>query len=298
MFNNRNTIATGADPVNNPKMSPQELHDIWSCNASAFDGPDAGNTLNLWSEVPSLGITPGSAQDGPIVPWGVNSASGTFASFRDYIRNATGDAAFDPDAGACVRKITASNAPPFENDIKPLLDDVGANLNNNPTSADNPENWIWWGSWGELNGFPYKSSYTKLGTLYTAFAAPVLGVTPNGGNVSGNTYPIGRTVYHVTKNTDADCPQSGGACAFTANPGPALPAGGTDLNVTGGTSGRSGAVREFTRWLCRVSSTQQPTDPYTGINNNLGITQAINKAGFTTVPSALRTAGSRCQVLT
>ena len=113
MFNNRKAIANGADPVTNPKMSPDELRKIWNC------------TFTTWSQVPSLGITPGERADGPIVPWGVNSASGTFATFRDYIRNATGDATFDPDTGACDRKLTASQRLPFENDIKPIVNDAG-----------------------------------------------------------------------------------------------------------------------------------------------------------------------------
>jgi ABC-type phosphate transport system substrate-binding protein len=285
VFNNRGSIATGADPVSNPKITPAELRSIWNC------------TFTQWSQVPSLGITPGSAQDGPIVPWGIQTSSGTYATFRDFIRNATGDSAFDPDTGACVRKLSATNAPPFENDIKPLINDP-ATLSNSPTSVDNPENWIWWSSFGELTAFNFKSNFARGGTTYSAKAAPVSGVVPSLGNIQLNQYPIGRTLYHVTKNTDADCPQSGGACAFSTNPGPTLPGGGTDLNVTGASGGTAGAVREFTRWLCRSSATAHATDPYTGTNYFSEITTAINKAGFTIVPTALRSSGSRCQVLT
>lgn len=81
VFNGRNSIATGADPVTNQKMTAQELHDIWNC------------TKTQWGQIPSL-VADGSVAPGntdPIVPWGVNSSSGTFATFRDYIRNATGD---------------------------------------------------------------------------------------------------------------------------------------------------------------------------------------------------------------
>ena len=89
------------------------------------------------------------------------------------------------------------------------------------------------------------------------------------------------------------------ACDFTGQPGPTVGAGpATDLNVTGATSGPGGAVREFTRWLCRNSAALQGVDPFSGINEFLNITGAINGAGFTVVPTANRTAGSRCQVLT
>jgi hypothetical protein len=297
VFNNRGAIATGADPVSNAKMSPQELHDIYTCQTNR----------DRWSEIPSLGITPGSPQDGPIVPWSMNSASGTFASFRDYIRNATGDATFDPNAGACVRKLQNPpfnpNTPPFENDIKPLITDP-TSLSTDPNSTDNPENFLWWSSFGELSAFPYKSAIARdpdgggpSGPItFAAASAPVLGFLPSSSNVANNTYPIARTVYHVTKNVDADCPGGVSPCNLTG--GPALPGGGNDLAVDGGTSGISGGVREFTRWLCRASATQQTVDPYTGTNYNSGITQAINKVGFTTVPSALRSTGSRCRVLT
>ena len=80
--------------------------------------------------------------------------------------------------------------------------------------------------------------------------------------------------------------------------GPLLASGaGTDVNVTGGSGGVGGAVREFTRFLCRGSQAQEGIDPYTGKNFALEITSAINAAGFTTVPSALQSTGSRCQVL-
>jgi ABC-type phosphate transport system substrate-binding protein len=287
VFNNRGSIANGADPVSNPKMSAQELHNIWNC------------TYTTWHQVPSLGINNGDPNDGPIVPWGIQTSSGTYATFRDYIRNATGDSSFDPDAGACVRKLASTSAPPFENDIKPLINDPAV-LSNSAASTDNPENWIWWGSFGELSTFSFKGQFTRSGTLYVANAGPVLGFTPNTGNIANNTYPIDRTLYHVTKNTDADCPQtSPGTCDFPGNPGPTIGGGPTtDLNVTGGSSGTSGAVREFTRWLCRPSGAQQTLDPYTGTNYNSAITTALSKAGFTTVPSALRSSGSRCQVLT
>jgi hypothetical protein len=46
------------------------------------------------------------------------------------------------------------------------------------------------------------------------------------------------------------------------NLGPTLPGGrGNDIHVTGGTSGVSGAVRAFTRFLCPRTASQQQVDP-------------------------------------
>ena len=270
-----------------PAITPTELFKIYNCD------------FTQWSQVPSLGITVGSATDGPIVPWGMNTSSGTFATFQSYIQaNATGvPANWSPDGQACDRKL-ANGTFPFENDIKPLINNPAA-LSASATSVDNPVNWVWWGSFGEFSAFPFKSSVARNATQYTAFAAPVNGVLPSSSRIIANTYPIGRTLYHVTRNQEADCPQTvPGTCDFVGNPGPAIAAGGTDLKVTGATGGTGGAVREFTRFICRQTNAQQSIDPYTGTNMGTEITSAINAAGFTVVPVGLRTAGSRCQVLT
>ena len=283
-------------------LTPAELYHIWNCD------------YTTWSQVPSLGIAPGSATDGPIVPWGLNSSSGTFGTFNSYLISQGGAPAnWTVDGQACDRKLTATNNYAFENDIKPLFNDAGAAITDTDySSVNNPNNWIWFGSYGVLNAFSYTSNYTYplvTGNLWNAIPLPINGILPSSSKILANTYPIGRTLYHVTKNTDADCPQAGGvtgsagtpgaACDFTNNPGPTLPSGtGTDLNVTGGTSGISGAVREFTRWLCRSGSAAQAIDPYTGKNYSPEITTALNNSGFTVVPVALRTSGSACQVLT
>jgi hypothetical protein len=118
---------------------------------------------------------------------------------------------------------------------------------------------------------------------------------------------LGRTLFHVTRKSDADCPHAApgdGTCDFSQL-GPVIPAGAgdpavagarNDLNVTGGASGTPGAIREFTRFLCRLDNTQQGLDPLTGGNYDGELTNAINGAGFQTLNLALQTPGSRCQV--
>ena len=167
-----------------------------------------------------------------------------------------------------------------------------ASLSTAANSVNNPANWIWWGSFGAFSAYPATSKTVRSGTTVTAIAAPVNGVLPSTSGIIANTYPIGRTLYHVTRKNDADCPKTSGTCNFTANPGPAIAAGGTDLNVTGATSGSRGAVREYTRFLCRGSAAQQGSDPFTGVNLFSGITGALNKNGFTVVPVGLRVRGA------
>jgi hypothetical protein len=289
-FNARGAEVQGKIPNPGATITPQELVNIYNC------------TFNNWSDIPSLGIAPGSPTDGPIEPWGMNSASGTFAAFQNFLINVGGaPAGFDPNAGGCIRKIGGSVLP-FENDIKPIVDSV--TLSSTPTSVDNPKNWIWWGSFGVFSAFPFTSNYTKGGFGVQAIAAPVNDSLPSPSNIIANTYPIGRTLYHVTRKQEADCPAAP-ACNFTGNPGPAIPqgvggcntAGGcTDFNVAGPSSGEPGAVREFTRFLCRGSASQSGIDPLTGANFFTEITGAINQAGYTIVPSAIREPGSRCDL--
>ena len=274
-----------------PSLTPNQLFNIWNCTG----GTGTGGRIR-WSDIiPSLAGTARGNVD--VVPWGLNASAGTFASFQSYVQNnASGvPAGWSPNGQTCDRKLV-SGLFPLENDIKPMLTDVP--LSTDPSSADNPDNWIAWGSFGVMSAFPYLSNVTIGGTVFQAVASPINGILPSSARIIANTYPIGRTIYHVTLKRDADCAKTAGACNFTANPGPVIPAtGGSDLNVTGGTGGVSGAIREFTRFLCRGSAAQQGLMPYSGINDFSEITTRINNAGFTVVPAALRTSGSRCQVL-
>lgn len=269
-------------------ITASELFHIWNCD------------YDTWSDIASLNIAPGSATDGPIVAWGMNASAGTYATFNSYlIANGGAPSGFLANAQACVKPVsTGPSIYSIENDIKPIVNSPTIpSLSTVATSPNNPANWIWWGSFGAFSAYPATSKTVRSGTTVTAIAAPVNGVLPSTSGIIAGTYPIGRTLYHVTRKNDADCPKTSGACDFTGNPGPAIAAGGTDLNVTGATSGSRGAVREYTRFLCRVSAAQQGLDPFTGVNLFSAITGALNKNGFTTVPVALRAAGSRCQVL-
>ena len=290
------TSTRGADlqGVGGSSLTPDQLFNIWNCTG----GSGAGGQM-IWSDlVPSLLGTPRG--DALVVPWGMNSSSGTFATFQTFIQNnASGvPTGWSPDGQACDRKLQ-SGLFPLENDIKNIVNDP-TTLSTDPASADNPDNWLWWGSFGAMSAFPYLSNYTRAGspTIPTiATPSPVNGILPSTSGIIANTYPIGRTLYHVTLKPYADCPKTGTACDFPGHVGPLITGTTHDLNVTGATNGVRGAVREFTRFLCRASTAQHGLNPYTGNNNFNEITSAINTAGFTVVPASLRTSGSRCDVL-
>jgi hypothetical protein len=180
---------------------------------------------------------------------------------------------------ACDRKLSPSapsglaNAFSFENDIKPILNDANANgiwdnsatrvqlaagpLTPGSNTITDPNNWIWFSSFGILNAYSYTSIVPLGGTTYqTAFAqicasnscggVNPTSVPPSTGNVQANSYPINRTLNHITKKSDADCPQTvQGTCDFSGNLGPAIGSGATaclggvtgsacDLNVVKG----------------------------------------------------------------
>lgn len=273
-------------------LTPAQLYGIYSCS------------ITTW------GALLGTSDTQPIVPFGLNKASGTYSTFNNYLI-ANGGApkgftvndkpsGFPYPSGGCVRELTTGN--PFENDVKPLFADVENNQGGLSTGGVNdPNNWFWFGSYGLLSAFPYDNNFTsKTGTSYSGAPDQVNGIGPSSSTIFDQSYPIVRTLFHVTPKASADCPTTGGACDFAGNPGPTVTgvsgATGADLNVAGATGGTAGAVREFTRFLCRSGSLAQPVDPYTGTNLANELTAAKTGSGFTSVPTQARTAGSSCDV--
>jgi ABC-type phosphate transport system substrate-binding protein len=255
-------------------LTAADLYNIWHC------------TYATWGQIPGYVATGSNPPaDAPIVPWSMNSNSGTYSDFDNFVTanddQPAGSPAFtmDDDAGQytglttsdptpaggkCDRELTGTNPLPLENDIKPLLTDVENNqggLNQNLTSTNNPANWIWAGSNGLLTAYTYLSQPSLFGNQYSTSAAPVTagtsnGVTPSTANIGNNTYPIPRILSIVTPKADADCPESttkANTCDLTVQA--TENANGTvDANVLGATGGAGGAVREFVRFVCRDSA--------------------------------------------
>jgi hypothetical protein len=227
-------------------FTANDLAAIFNCNVTTWG---ALYTMDPNLNTLAANLPPASA---PIVPWSMNSHSGTYADFNTYVQNNTSpkQTTFAVDtkatlygpltsnnptpttAGDCVREVnTANNALPEENDIKPLLDDVASNYTGGVDTVDvnstnNPNNWFWFGSFGLLSAYPFLSNpaltinaTTSGGTSvqkvsYLSAPVPITGILPSGSNIGAGTYPIGRTLSVVTKKTDADCPVVAGACNF------------------------------------------------------------------------------------
>lgn len=258
-------------------LSKQDLIDIYTCAKTD------------WSQF-------GGAA-GTIIPWNMNSASGTRSSFYSYLGiGGTGQ----PAIGSCVRAITAGNGAgvasgtlPFENDVKPILADKGPD-GSFGTADDDENNYIWWMSFGNWLTYPFTKNGKVDGTgaAINSNTVAVDGLAPTSGNIFDSTYPLVRTLYMATRETDADCnsvPGTDGACNNVGNA------------VYGGTSGKGGAVRQFTQWLCSPNTSQHATNPVTGANYRNEIVKALNTEGFqqlatSAVVPGLRSTGYACAV--
>lgn len=218
-------------------LTKAQLQGIYNC------------TITTWDQIT------GNAADATevIEPVGMNSSSGTYSVFKSYL-------GFEPNAGACVKKLDDPDGAgpqtaiyPFENDLKPVIAATGINDNNA----------IWWMSWANYRAFTFKRQ--------TAVAWTVDSKTLSAATVSNNTWPITRFIYHVTKTADA------------------TPDAATD-NVLGGDAGKSGAVREFTEFICKASANHTANE-FTGLSNYDELTQVYSATGFIRVPSVERTNG-------
>ena len=165
---------------------------------------------------------------------------------------------FDANAGACVKKLS-TGVYPFENDVKQLID--------SPAAGTTLANSIWWGSYAEFKTYAYKRQ--------SADYASINGVEVSNGTIANNSYAIKRYIYHVTKSADVSPAASG--------------------NTTGADTGKGGAVREYTEWLCKQKSAHITSD-YTGQNLYDINTATISNNGFQRIPTAERTNGGVCAV--
>ncbi len=130
VINSRVADAQSSTALTNHAITPIELYHIFNCDYA------------MWDQVASLGIAVGAPNDGPIVPWTVNTASGTFATFQTYIDGQSGvPAGWSPAAPTgtantgtgpidnytnkvgCDRELAATGQFPQENDLKPLVND-------------------------------------------------------------------------------------------------------------------------------------------------------------------------------
>jgi hypothetical protein len=171
----------------NVGLSAQDLFDIFDCTVTTW------GDLPEWQAANAAGYANLPPSAAPIVPWGMNSNSGTFGDFDAWIaKYATGvPSGWTVDQG-CDRALTTTGGTalgpyPLENDFKPLIVEAGTNEYDSAlytwptgtgdegspytsgetfpagvtttatTSPQDPANWIWFGSYGLLTEFPFTS---------------------------------------------------------------------------------------------------------------------------------------------
>jgi ABC-type phosphate transport system substrate-binding protein len=212
-------------------ITKAQLQGIYNCSITTWD--------QITGNVADVGKT--------IQPVGMNPASGTKSTFQTYL-------GFDPNAGACVKKLALTAAYPFENDLKPVLD---------PANGIDTANAIWWMSYAEFKAYSYKRQSAALWQ--------VDGKSLSNATVSANTWPITRFIYHVALKTTVDA------------------AAGTET-WSGTTGGAQGAVRELTRFICSSQANAIPND-FTGVSNYDELSNIYSQTGFIRIPSTERTNG-------
>jgi ABC-type phosphate transport system substrate-binding protein len=283
----RDAIAVVSFGTRTIALQRQDLVDIYTCGKTD------------WSQITDA-VTGLPETAGTIVPWDMNAASGTRATFTTWLANGGAAVVF----GTCVRKLQpvppAAAIAPFENDVKPILADVGPD-GVAGTADDDANNYVWWMSFGDWQKYPYTRNGAHAGASVasnlvslTNDSAVSAAIPPSNGSTNNLSYAILRTLYVVTRNTDADCATPAG----NATPGPCDPVATptTPGVVSGAASGPGGAVHAFVDWLCRLNSAGHTTDSVTGVNYRVEINNAIFAEGFQLIPSSLKTPGFSCAV--
>lgn len=220
--------------------------------------PNTGTCATNWSQlINPVTNTPFPAQ--PIVPFGVQSGSGTYQSFQQYIGT---------DPNICPNKTHGGGAGFFENTMAHIdggVDFSGAVWPTHPQRA----NAITWMSYGTLAVNPIDSG---TASPYVIRRAGVVNGTPAGiGNY--DNLPSNTSIAGIKGDPGAYDLQRRMWYAFLKN----------DIDPTNPASagGEGGAANAFRFWLCR--RTGHALNPK---NYNLEITKAIELAGFVRISNA------------
>jgi ABC-type phosphate transport system substrate-binding protein len=220
--------------------------------------PNTGTCATNWSQLinPTTN-TPFPAQ--PIVPFGIQTGSGTYQQFNSYLGG---------DPNTCPNRTHGGGAGYFENNSAPIdggTDFSGATYVVNPNRA----NAIWWMSYGTLVTNPIaagtaQSYIIRLPGTANGTPADIGGVdnAPSSTTIAGikgqlGSYDLQRRMWKVFKKNDIDPthPDSAG--------------------------GEGGAANSYRFWLCRRTGHSLVPQNY-----NLEITKAIELAGFVRISNA------------
>jgi ABC-type phosphate transport system substrate-binding protein len=230
-------------------LTTQQVKDIYN------------GTITNWSQIPGQAA-------GVIHAYGMNTASGTYATFKTWL----GAEPNKVTGGVGQGEALANGTYPFENDMKPVIADA-------TVRGWNPNDTIWWASYGEMTTFGYKKQTANFWTLD--------GIGAETASIASDTYPLTRFLYRITPRASVDLTGTNGRNLV--------------LSTSGASGGKAGAVRRFTEFTCQPASffdaagATTALNPYNGDTYFNGVGNAIANNGFQRVPSLQRTAGA-CRV--
>jgi hypothetical protein len=238
-----------------------QLQNIYSCNGS-HNGVNGTTGLYSYHD-----LFPSDPDATLIYPYGIQTASGTYATFKTYL--ATVDPSPATGTGInCVQALNKANPNTtsdgtdyaFENDAKPVVAD--ANAKGIPLSGV-----LWWSSYGVQSTYSYKRDGANFWT--------VDGVSPQLSTFADKTYNIWRDLWKVQPKTTLDA-------VLASNAKNAV------LVTTGASDKQDGALRSYTEFVCEPSSYYTggaaTLNPYNGDDYFTDITSAIAAEGFQREP--------------
>jgi ABC-type phosphate transport system substrate-binding protein len=283
-FGNTTPVATG--------FTKQNLIDIFSCNGTHSTTSTLAGDSRTRSGLYFLDEFFAGAPHKLLIPYGIQTSSGTYATFESYLDPAlTKDPS--PTAGTglnCVEPLGnpyARVAPnnvvkgtdyPFENNAAPVLNDAKSKgfVTDGATDA-HPGNGndivLTWSSLGVFNTYNFK----RDGAAYW----PLIGSSgvsdPNNANdITTNKYPITRILYRMLHlNT----------LQKTADAANAVLTNGVNFSSTSA-SPQDQAALDMTLFACQPNAyyTSAPVNPYSGFSYFSEISTAISLEGFQRPP--------------
>jgi len=234
-------------------LSQKNLVDIF-CTGNLRDWGQVVNASDSGSfHSGSYGATDGRK----IVPFGVQSASGTLIAFAKYLNAGSNCNSVDQGSGTLPQPTGAHTI--FENNASQIT--TIANSENNctasqttptcPGSADEQSRAVYFESFGRTLSSPFT---TGDGVPTAAVDSSGSAVPANLRNIGLDEYPITRLLYHVF------IPQN-----YTGG---------------GGVTGVTNPAINFLDWVCNTGGGSHVGDPETGVNYDTEIGNTINNFGF------------------
>lgn len=124
-------------------------------------------SINNWSQL--------GGANAPIIPWGVQTGAGTYASWQTFLGG---------DPNGCAGGISAANRAPFiiqENDAGPIA----------AAGTDVQSRSITWFSYGRFLSFPFAAQNGK--------ATSIDGISASPGRIADGTFPAARNLWNAYK---------------------------------------------------------------------------------------------------